>query len=293
MSVLLRDAVDLLGDAARDQYAAGELADLVYADDTLLIGISKAHLQEYRHAVSAAGERYGMEMHVGKFQMISTPRAPFTVETPDGAQVAAKPSMEHLGAVLHGSGCADHEVSRRIAIATGDFDLLDKTWAHSVLTWKQKLSVYTSRVESKLLYSMTSLVLTAAQRRKVNGFQNRYIRRIIGVPLSYVSRVSNAIVLARASYPLATSLLQKRRLQLLGKILRCDGTHPLRASVFVPHTTIPATDSFIRRVGRPSKEWVKEVCEEAAVLFGSLEAAMTKTLEKDLWNAALSEKLCF
>ena len=71
MSVLLHDAVGLPG-ACADQYAKGHLADLVYADDTLLIGIDKTHLQEYLQAVFVAGKRYGMELHFGKFQLIST-----------------------------------------------------------------------------------------------------------------------------------------------------------------------------------------------------------------------------
>jgi len=61
MSVLLHDAVGLLGACASDQYAKGHLADLVYADDTLLIGIEKTHLEEYLQAVFVAGKRYGID----------------------------------------------------------------------------------------------------------------------------------------------------------------------------------------------------------------------------------------
>ena len=38
--------------------------DLIYADDTLLIGVSDAHVNEYLHAVFKAGQKYGMELHV-------------------------------------------------------------------------------------------------------------------------------------------------------------------------------------------------------------------------------------
>ena len=46
MSVLLHDVVDLLGACASNQSAKGHLADLVYADDTLLIGIDKTQLEQ-------------------------------------------------------------------------------------------------------------------------------------------------------------------------------------------------------------------------------------------------------
>ena len=85
-------------------------------------------------------------------------------------------------------------------MSRADLDAFAKTWTHSALTWPQKLKIYTVLVESRFLFSMVSLVLTVAQQRRVNGFQNRCLRKIIGVAPSYVSRVSNAIVLAKAAY---------------------------------------------------------------------------------------------
>ena len=234
-----------------------------------------------------------MELHLGKFQLISTLCTPFAVDTPGGTQVVAKPSMEYLGSAIHSSGLADNEVSKRIAIARADFDALDRTWTHSALTWKQKLQIYSSLVESKFLYSMVSLVLTIAQQRTVNGFQNRCLRRIIGVLPAYVSRVSNATVLQRSCYIPATRLLHKRRLQQFGKILRSPEGHPLRTATFIPNTMIPTTERYVRRIGRPCKEWTREVIPEITSLFGSLEAARTVTMQKELWNNALFDKLGF
>ena len=114
---------------------------------------------------------------------------------------------------------------------------------------------HASLVEFKLLYSLVSLVFTVAHWRKINGFPNRCLRRIIGVLPAYVSQVSNANVLARTSYTLATDLLLTKRLQLFGKILR------------------------------------SEVIAETVSVFGSLEAARTLAMQKECWNRALSEKL--
>ena len=293
MSILLHDAVGLLGTNAAHEYSIGSLADLVYADDTLLIGISQSLLEEYLNAVFVAGQRYGMELHFGKFQLISTLSTPFPVSTPDGTLINATASMEYLGSAIHGDGCSDHEVNRRIAFARADFDILAKTWTHSALTWRQKLNIYGSLVESKLLYSMVSLVLTTAQKRRLDGFQNRCLRKIIGVLPSYVSRVSNATVRARACYTPATDLLLKRRLQQLGKVLRSPEGHPLRTAAFIPNTLMPATERFVRRVGRPCKEWVREAISETSSLFGSLDAALPLAMQKTTWDNALLQKLGF
>ena len=178
-------------------------------------------------------------------------------------------------------------------MARADFDALAKTWTHSALIWKEKLYIYAGLVESKFLYSLVPLVFTVAQKRRVDGFQNRCLRRIIGVPPAYISRVSNDAVLPKASYRCATRLLLKRRLQLFGKILRSPEGHPLRTAAFIPGTNTPATERFVRRVGRPAKEWVREAFCETASLFGSLEAALPQAMLKETWNAALLDKLSF
>jgi len=70
MSVIMHDAVASLPDAARQAYDKGDLADLVYADDTLLIGASSIHLQSFLLAVEKAGKYFGLELHSGKFQLL-------------------------------------------------------------------------------------------------------------------------------------------------------------------------------------------------------------------------------
>ena len=86
MSVLLQDAVDLLGPKAAALHASGKLTDVVYADDTLLIGGTDAHLEEYLAAVCEAGKKYGIELYFGKFQLISTAGLA-NVRTPDRTNI--------------------------------------------------------------------------------------------------------------------------------------------------------------------------------------------------------------
>jgi len=293
MSVLLRDAVGMLGTKASDQYSRGDLADIIYADDTLLIGIAMTQLQEYLAAVCAAGRMNGMELHFGKFQMISTAAGPVSLQTPEGSRVASKRSMEYLGVALHSDGSAEHELVRRIALAKADFKALSAIWSRSALTWRRKIRIFSALVESKLLYSLAGVVLAKRLEKKLDGFQCSCLRNILGIAPPYYSRISNAKVWSRASHPMATQLLRKRRLQLFGKVLRCPSGDLLRDSCFVPHTWIPAVDQFVRRVGRPSKEWVKDVLQDTTCLFGSMEMASRLASEKDSWSEALFDKLGF
>ena len=77
-------------------------------------------------------------------------------------------------------------------------------------------AVYAAVVESKMLYGLSSACLTKAQLRRLDGFQNRCVRQIIGVKLSYCSHVSNHGVLSRAGHAAASAQLLHRQLQLFG-----------------------------------------------------------------------------
>ena len=67
MSVLMHDACSFLSPAARAAYQRGQLADVTFADDTLLVGIAPRYVAEYLEAVSKAGKRFGLELHFAKF----------------------------------------------------------------------------------------------------------------------------------------------------------------------------------------------------------------------------------
>ena len=123
----------MLNATASRQYTTGELADVLYADDALLIGVMEHHLEEYLRAVYEAGKRFGMELHFGKFQMISTSGSSVSVRTPEGTIIHSRASMEYLGSILQGDGQVDHEINRRVAIARADFDAIAKTWTHNPL----------------------------------------------------------------------------------------------------------------------------------------------------------------
>ena len=117
-------------------------------------------------------------------------------------------SMEYLGTVLHADGSQDHEINRRIGCAKADFIALSKLWRHSACTWPKKLRIFSATIEAKLLYSLSSVCLTVAQQRKLDGFQNRCIRSIVGIKPAFLSRVSNAAVLEKAGHTAATQLLK-------------------------------------------------------------------------------------
>ena len=63
MTVIIQDAVDTLSSEDRQKYQSGNLATLLYADDTLLVGESGPILQRLLDAIATTGAAYGMELH--------------------------------------------------------------------------------------------------------------------------------------------------------------------------------------------------------------------------------------
>ena len=197
-----------------------------------------------------------MELHENKFQLLPIQCAP-ALQAPDGSPTPCRARMEYLGTTLTDDVHDNHELVKRIAMAEKDLIALSNVWRRSSLTWRRKLAIYAAMVDSKLLYSLSSICLTVAQERRLNGFQSRCIRVIIGVQPSFISRVSNAEVLAKSGHAAATQLLRKRQMKLLESVLQSCGGHPLRAATFIPRTDRPLTERFVRRRGRPCKEWIR------------------------------------
>ena len=270
MSVIMHDAVASLPAAARAAYDKGDLADLVYADDTLLIGTNSEHLHTFLTAVEAAGKSFGLELHSGKFQLLQI-RTNEPVINTDGIPISAVSSLGYLGASLASDGRVGSELYRRIGIAKGDFSALRKVWNRTSLGLQRKVAIFKALIESKLLYGLSCACFTSAELRRLDGFQARCLRQVLNIQPAFVSRVSNEQVLRQADTRKASELLSKAQLGQLGKVLRSSSTSPLFKVSFFGHCWQPAVNRFVRRVGRPRKEWVPEVLANGIRLAGGLE----------------------
>ena len=153
MTVLLVDATANLSPEAKAAYDCADLSDIVYADDTLLLGVSPAFVKEYLQAVFKAGKRYGMELHWDKFQVMPV-QMHISIYTPDGVALPSKEEMQYLGAAIAADEDVDHEPSKRIGVAKGEFAVAGKFWSHSSSTWRRKLRMIAMLIESKMLYSL-------------------------------------------------------------------------------------------------------------------------------------------
>ena len=118
------------------------------------------------------------------------------------------------------------------------------------------------------MYALSTGTYTKAELRRLDGFQAKCLRSILQIPLSQYSRVSNETVREKAASKSASKQLREQQLIFLGKVLRSDEDSVLQTVSFIPGTMQPTTCRYIRRVGRPRKEWMAEVLPDALRIVG-------------------------
>ena len=92
-----------------------------------------------------------------------------------------------------------------------------------------------------------------------------------------MSRVSNVQVLQRTGQQRLSTELVRQQLLLYGKVARLRGDDLMREVALCPGSLRPATDRYVRKVGRPRLDWTTEVGKlalEAAGNMASLEASI-------------------
>ena len=258
MTVLMADASASLGAEAARAFANGDLEDVLFADDTLLISKRSKDLEEYMTAVERHGLDYGLQIHWGKVHLIAVnPRS--SVQMPSGATLATEPSMLYLGSTVHSDGKFGCEVSRKLGMASAEFKVLHRLWRNSSLSVSRKIRLFDALVVSKLTYAVASAWLSRSDLRRMDGFHVSCLRRILRIPPSFISRISNEKVRKTALRPPISASIRSSQLRLFEQVLMCPGKKELKQATFWRDTTTPSTDAYVRKVGRPRDNWTDQM----------------------------------
>ena len=166
--------------------------------------------------------------------------------------------MVSLGGLITCDGRANVEVIRRVGEGRALFKQLQKIWSHANITTSRKVAIYQSCIVSKVLHSLESLWLLKADRDRIDAFHSNCIRRILRIPHSFISRVSNQVVLEKAGVGRLSSLLERRQVALFKRIQQLPADNVLRSLVCNPSGE-PVLWCQRRRQGRPRQVWAHSV----------------------------------
>ena len=176
-------------------------------------------------------------------------------------------------------------------MAWADFNKLARLWRHSSLTTHKTICIFQPVISTGLLYGLSTAWLNTSEQRRLNGFQARCLRKILGIRPAYYSRMTNRRVLEMANQVLYTTQLLKQQLILYGKIARSGPDDALRKVTFCPGSLRPIAEKYLRKVGRPRSEWASKLYPEAVRVAGSAAQLDTLLSSAENWRAKVGEVL--
>jgi len=271
MTVLLKDVEDVVdslhGSKATADYIPSR--DLLYADDTLGAETEEAVLQTFLDQVVAHGHAYGLELNWDKTIVLAV-RHPGELKRPDGQAVVKEEQAIYLGGLLAQDGNPATELTRRIGEARASFDAVARVWKHANISRPRKLEIYRACIIPKLMYGLETVWLRKAEQERLNAFHCRCLRKVLGIPHSYVSRVSNAEVLRQAGEQPILYTLLARQLRLYGRVARLPGDSLQRLACLTAGGVEPASWKGKRSRGRPRQAWAPEVYQHAVKAAGGV-----------------------
>ena len=216
MTMLIQDAMATFL-SRRDPARTGEISELMYADDTLILATNNEDAEIYMQCIEQAGRMYGLQLNWNKLEVLPV-RCEARVRTPNGELVVSKESLVYLGSYLCDNGSIGPELNRRLGAARAEFETLSRVWNQAVLPKSEKIRIFEACVLSKLLYCLHTAWLNKAELRRLNAFQSKCFRKTLNIPHSYVSRISNKTVLEQGGRQEISNILTYR---FLGRLQLC------------------------------------------------------------------------
>ena len=180
------------------------------------------------------------------------------INRPDGATLSLKRSVIYLGGLVSCDGKSGTEMRRRVSEGRAIFKSLLKLWSHANLCQSRKIEIFNACITSKVLYSLESLWPLKVDRNRLNAFQCYCLRRILKIPPSYVSRISNADVLAKGHQMQYSALLEQQQIRLYRKVQSMPVESMLRRLV-CDLNGCPKQWHYRRSRGRPQQRWAQSV----------------------------------
>ena len=254
------------------------LADLDYADDVVLISNEYNKLQRMIDRMSCTSKGAGLDINVQKTETMRTEYADTNILTLYGEEIKESASFKYLGTILSSTGSLEDEFANRLKRGHQTMGMLKSIWNSKRLSIPIKLRMYKSLVRPVLLYGHESWYDNDTISRKFLVFENKALRRILGV--RWHDRVRNDVIREATNMPYIDQFIMKSRWRWFGHMLRRDGRYIKEAIQWAPTGT--------RRRGRPRPTWARTMKKEAGDRWQQLEEI---AMDREEWRR-LTRALC-
>ena len=254
------------------------VTDLAFADDAVLLAESLDVLVMALEALNEEAKPLGL-----KVSWIKTKIQAFgnllddAVESVHacGEDIEVLESFTYLGSVVHKNAGSRQDVLRRIGLAHGVMDSLNKSiWRCRYLCRRTKIRVFKSLVLPVLLYGCEAWTLSSDLERRLNAFGTKCLRRIMGY--RWDNFVPNERLLHETESRPVISIVLERQLRLYGHVARLPDVDPT-------HRVLSVRDNpeWRRPAGRPRDSWLRRVDHSCRGVFGMRRAEAWEFARRD------------
>ena len=264
---LFSTCMDWIMDRVVDRSGCGvsfgdvRITDLDFADDAVIFAETLDVLTAALETLSEEAEPLGLRVSwlktkIQAFGDILDAAAKSCQVTGEKVEIVEK--FTYLGSVVHNSTSCEAEVDRRLGLAYGAVNSLNKTVLRSrYLARTTKVRIFTSLVMPVLLYSCEAWTLTGGLKRRLNTFVCRSLRRILGI--RWQDHVSNQRVLDIAGVSCVVCQIRLRQLRSFGHVMRFPASDPA-------YRILSASEprGWRRPRKRPRKRWLEQLEENLA-----------------------------
>lgn len=223
----------------------GQLEELSYADDIVLLSTNRSDMQTKLNLLSEHASNVGLRINTTKTEFLTTAENKPTFSIYN-EQIKEAEKFCYLGSVVTPDGGTTEDITSRINKARGTFAQLRNIWASNSISKQTKLKIYNSNVKSVLLYGCESWSLTSALVRKVQVFSNSCLRKILRV--WWPQTISNQQLLASTNEIPIELEIKRKKWRWIGHTLRKDVKETCRAVLWW-------NPQGNRSRGRPKTTW--------------------------------------
>ena len=119
-----------------------------------------------------------------------------------------------------------------------------------------------------ILYGLQHSCMTLKNNNRIDAWQARQLRRVIGIKASYYSRTTNDIVLKQADTTTFSQQILANQIKYLGRILRAEDHETIKTITLTKSRNYRTLDSH-RRKGHPRAHWLPTLTQDIDELIHS------------------------
>ena len=153
-------------------------------------------------------------------------------------------------------------------------------WTSKKIRLGTKLRLYKAIVVPTALYASETWRTTKAIQRKIDAFQQRCLRKILGI--TYRDRVKNEEVMKRTGQGRLQDVVAGRRLQFWGHVVRMEDCRIPKSAL----SWFPAGGK--RKQGHPRHTWRRTIEQDLRDAELSLQEAMEIAKDRPGWQALVA-----